>query len=155
MMRVSTVAVMKKMASDNFKLKDVRFNDFEAIDYEEVVKTVSKTDLSDFEAQLEVWANLTLSYQGEPPDSYRVLNGMIQDWVEENEDDIKKIVNPKLIPYLKEQFKEIDTSDLQDDFDDYIWEDQVDYMPEVDEDKKEIRFTVELVLDIDESEEDE
>ena len=35
-----------------------------------------------------------------------------------------------------------------EDFDDYIWEDQVDYHPCLDEEKKEIGFTVELVLNV-------
>jgi hypothetical protein len=77
---------------------------------------------------------------------------MLQDWVDDHDEDLKKIINPKLIPFLKEHYKDVDVSDLKEDFDDYIWEDQVDYMPEIDEDKKEIRFVVELVLEVEESE---
>ena len=60
-----------------------------------------------------------------------------------------------IIPFLKEHYKNVDVSDLKQDFDDYIWEDQVDYMPEIDEDKKEIKFSVDMVLEVEEKESDE
>jgi len=152
MMKVSVVAAMKQKAAENFKLKDVSFIDFESIDMEEMSKVITEADLQEFSATVEVSANLLITYEGVPPDSYRVLNSMLQDWVDDHDEDLKKIINPKLIPFLKEHYKDVDVSDLKEDFDDYIWEDQVDYMPEIDEDKKEIRFMVELVLEVEESE---
>ena len=155
-MKTSAVELMKKLASTKLKLKDVEFVDFESIDLsEEGETTVGDDDDQEYSAQIDVDANLKLSYEGELPDSYRVLNGMIQDWVDEHDADLKKIINPKLIPYLKEHFKNIDVSDLKEDFDDYIWEDQVDYYPEVDDDKKTIKFMLEMVLDVDEDEPDD
>lgn len=152
-MRTSAVEYMKKLASSKLKLKDVEFIDFESIDLsEEGETTVGDNDNQSYEAQIDVEANLRLKYEGELPDSYRVLNGMIQDWVDEHESDLKKMINPKLISFLKDHYKNIDVSDLQEDFDDYIWEDQVDYLPEVDEEKKEIVFMLEMVLDLDEEE---
>lgn len=155
MMRVSAVAVMKKLAEKNFKLGEVRFKDFEKIDVEETSMEKAGEGLEDYGADIEVWANMVVGYEGDPPESYRVLNGMIQDWVDDHDDDLKKIINPKLISFLKDQFKDIDTSDLNEAFDDYVWEDQVDYMPEIDEDKKEIEFTLEMVLEVDQTDEDE
>jgi hypothetical protein len=154
-MKTSVVAAMKENAAKNLKLKDVSFVDFDSIDLEEYDASISEADLQDFSASAEVSANLKITYEGELPDSYRVLNSMLQDWVDDHDEDLKKVINPKLIPFLKEHYKDADVSDLKEDFDDYIWEDQVDYMPEIDEDKKEIKFVVDLVLEVEEKESDE
>jgi hypothetical protein len=152
-MRASAVDFMAKKAAENFKLNEVSFVGFEKVDIDEQ-NSVENND-EDFSADIEVWANLSIEYAGNPPDSYRVLNRMLQDWVDDHDGDIKKLVNPKLIDFLKENYENLDVSDLNQDFDDYIWEDQVDYMPDIDEDKKKIQFTVELVLEIEEQEDDE
>lgn len=151
-MRASVVEYMAKKASENFKLKDASFLGFENIKIDEE-NAVENND-EEFSADIEVWANISLKYDGEPPESYRVLNRMIQDWVDDNEDDLKKMINPKLSDFLKENYDDLDISDLDQDFDDYIWEDQVDYMPEIDEDQNKIEITVELVLEIEEKDED-
>lgn len=153
-MKTSVVAAMKEKAAKNLKLKDVSFVDFEAIDIEEMGATITGSDLEEFSSTVEVSANLKIGYEGDLPDSYRVLNSMLQDWVDDHDEDLKKIINPKLIPFLKEHYKNVDVSDLKQDFDDYIWEDQVDYTPEIDEDKKEVKFSVDLVLEVEEKEED-
>lgn len=149
-MRASVVEYMAKRASENFKLKDASFLGFENIKIDEE-NAVENND-EEFSADIDVWANISLKYDGETPDSYRVLNRMIQDWVDDHEDELKKMINPKLSDFLKENYKDLDISDLDQDFDDYIWEDQVDYMPEIDKDKKKIDITVELVLEIEEDE---
>ncbi len=151
-MRASVVEFMAKKASENFKLKEAKFTGFDNIEIEEE-NTVDNND-EEFSASLEVWANMEITYEGDPPDSYRVLNRMLQDWVDDNEKQLKGMINPKLSAFLKEKYDGLDISDLDQDFDDYIWEDQVDYMPEIDEDKKKIEFVVELVLEIEEDEED-
>jgi hypothetical protein len=153
-MKTSVVAAMKQRAAENFKLKDVSFVDFDSIDIDEL-STVDPKNVADFSASVEVSANLCLTYDGTPPESYRVLNSMIQDWVEDHDADLKKIINPKLLPFIKERYKDIDASDLSEDFDDYVWEDQVDYMPELDEESKTIKFMVELVLEVEETESDD
>lgn len=148
MLRMSTVQTMKVLASSNFKLKDVSFEGFESIEETRIEERHNSEE--DMFAQLDVWANMKISYEGNLPDSYRVLNAAIMDWVEEHDEELKKVINPKLIPFIKGRYPDVDISDLREDFDDYIWEDQVDYMPEVDEDTKTIKFSIELVLDIDE-----
>lgn len=153
MLRLSAVQAMKAAASRNFRLKDVEFLGFESID-ETTVQSVTDGD-EDMYAQVDVWAKMRISFEGAVPESYRVLNAAIMDWVEEHEGDLKGEINPKLIPYLKKTYSDIDVSDLDEDFDDYIWEDQVDYMPDVDEEKGAIDFELELVLDIDEPEDEE
>lgn len=151
-MKAIAVEYMAKKAAENFKLKDITFNGFDAINVEEEKKLLDNN--SDFSAGIDIWAELSIKYEGIPPESYRILNKMIQDWVDDNEKDIKKIINPKLAPFLKERYDSIDLTDLNEDFDDYIWEDQVDYMPEVDEKSKKITFVIELVLEIEDDEED-
>jgi hypothetical protein len=153
-MKTSVVAAMKEFASKNLKLKDVSFVDFDSIDLEEMDASITEADLQEFSASVEVSANLKITYDGVLPESYRILNSMLQDWVDDHDEELKKVINPKLIPFLKEHYKDVDVSDLKEDFDDYIWEDQVDYMPEIDEDKKEIKFVVDLVLEVEEQEED-
>lgn len=148
-MKYSAVSYMKKVASKNFKLSDLEFSGFDKVGFEEKIEIAPEEEYS---ADIELWADLSLKYEGTPPDSYRVLNGMIQDWVDDNEDEIKKLVNPNLITFLKEQYKEIDLSELDENFDDFIWEDQVDYMVQVDEKSGRVKFTVELVLEVEEEE---
>jgi len=150
MLRMSTVQAMRVLAASSFKLTDVKFEGFESV--EETQASVVD-DQDELFAQLDIWANMVIGYEGTPPESYRVLNAAIMDWVEEHDGDLKKVINPKLVPFIKEKYQDVDVSDLKEDFDDYIWEDQVDYMPEVDEDAKAIRFSLELVLDIEDEEE--
>jgi hypothetical protein len=152
-MKFSVVAAMKLKAADNFKLKDVSFVDFEAIDIDEVVQSDPKVD--SFEAEVDILANMRLSYDGVPPESYRVLNGMIQDWVEDHKEAVRKAINPKLFSFLKEKYPNADLSDLHEDFDDYIWDEQVDYTPDVNEKEKVIDFTLEIVLDVEDVDDDE
>ena len=150
-MKLSAVQAMKALSDANFKLtSDAVFEGFEGISATSVdeISEESQEEYEDLVDQLELWAVISIKYEGVPPESYRVLNSMLMDWIDDNETTLKKLVNPKLIPYLKQQYPDIDVSDLQDDFDDYIWEDQVDYMPDIDEEEKTITFTVELVLDI-------
>jgi len=153
MSSLSTLQLMKKIAAENFKVKDLKFLEFDTIKATEFSNLfVSRIDgeQKDYDEthQLDVWVDMSLNYEGVPPQSYRTLNAMIMDYVDENEEKIKKEVNPKLKDFLNEVYPEIDTEDLDKDFDDYIWEDQVDYMPEIDESNNEIKFSVELVLDI-------
>jgi hypothetical protein len=152
-MRASIVDFMAKKASENFKLKEASFVGFENIDIEE--ENVIENNDEEFSANIEVWADIHISYEGTPPDSYRVLNRILQDWVDDHDGDLKKMINPRLSSFLKEKYANLDISDLNQDFDDYIWEDQVDYMPDIDEDKKVIKFTVELVLEIEEEDNEE
>ena len=156
-MRTTDIQVFKKIASQNFKLKDVEFESFTDIGKTDLVHKVENKDTGEsstlFDADMfEIVADLKIKYEGNPPESYRVLNAMIMDWVDDNENDLKKIINPQLKSFLEKEYPEIDASDLEEDFDDYIWEDQVDYHPSIDGDNT-IRFTLELVLSVEEEDE--
>ena len=156
-MRTTEISAFKKIASKNFKLTDVEFLGFTDIGKADITHTVT-VDKGDsgqhntiFDADMfEIVADLKIKYEGNPPESYRVLNSMIMDWVDDNENDLKKSINPEIKLFLEKEYPEIDTTDLDEDFDDYIWEDQVDYHPSIEEDKEEIYFTLELVLSVEE-----
>jgi len=161
MLRTTAVQSMKLLASKNFELGEVVFKGFDSVEEYESEGTINITR-DNFDQQIEheynqldIWAELSISYSGDCPDSYRVINSMIMDWVDDNEDKIKEIVNPELKKFLNDKYPDIDDSDLDTDFDDYIWEDQVDYTPEVDIENKKIDFSVELVLEIADENEDE
>lgn len=158
-MRLSAIEAMKIQASKTFRFTSPEFSGFEDITTSELEQVIQLTDRipeADVDPeQIDFWANVSLGYEGDPPESYRVLNHMIMDWVDDNEKSLKKMLNPELIPFLKDRYQEIDVSDLHEDFDDYIWEDQVDYYPEIDEDKKRINFVIELVLDVEPEEVDD
>lgn len=149
-MKTTLVEIMAKKAADNFKIGKASFVRFEKIDIDEQKIQIDSDE--DFSADIEVWALVSLDYTGTPPNGYRVLNRIIQDWVDDHESELKKIINPKLSSFLKENYQDIDISDLNEDFDDYIWEDQVDYLPDVKEKENKIEVTIELVLDIEDDE---
>lgn len=161
MMRVSAIQMAKRMASQNFRLNDMRFEGFEDIGETALTHSISierRGQLSEFEdefRQLDIWAHMSLAYEGEVPQSYRVLNSIVLDIVDERENEIKKEINPKLKDFLKERFPDIDTEDLDEDFDDYIWEDQVDYYPGIDVEDDRLHFMIELVLEIDDDEDED
>jgi len=144
----------------SFKLRDPRFEGFEDIGQTALSHKINVRrdgELSEYEDEynvLDIWAHMSLAYEGEPPESYRVLNSMILDWVEENENKIKEEINPKLKPFLEENLPNLDISDLEEDFDDYIWEEQVDYMPGIDDEDGRLHFFIELVLEIDDEPEE-
>jgi hypothetical protein len=159
MLRVSAIEAAKIVNAANFILgNDIKFEDFIDVGETSLSHTINvrkNGEMTEYEQefnQLDIWAHLSLSFEGEAPDSYRVLNSIIIDWVDEHEAELKKIINPKLIPFLKDKFVDLDVSDLKEDFDDYLWEDQIDYMPGIDEEDGRLHFSIELVLDIDDDE---
>jgi hypothetical protein len=162
MLRVSAVEAAKVINSSNFVLKDdAKFEGFDDVGEISMSRTVNvrgQGEQSEYEQefnQLDICAHISIGFTGEPPSSYRIFNSILVDWIDENEAKLKSIINPKLIPFLKEKFKNLDVSDLKEDFDDYIWEDQVDYLPGIDEEDGRLHFIIELVLDIADDEKDE
>jgi len=155
MLRMSAIEAAKMVCAASFVLgADPRFEGFDDIGEMMLSNMTSLRDsgeLSEYEQeymQLDISAHLSIGYTGELPDSYRVLNSIVLDWIEEHQEDLKNLVNPNLIPFLKDKFKDLDVSDLKEDFDEYIFEDQVDYNVCIDEEEGRLHFCVELVLDI-------
>lgn len=161
MIRTSAIQAVKHIAAQNFKLKDLKFENFEDVGQTFLTQSITikrDSQLSEYEdefKQLDIWVHMSMSYEGEVPESYRVLNAMVLDVVEEKEKEIKKEINPKLKDFLRYKFPGIDIEDLDEDFDDYIWEDQVDYYPGIDPDDDRLHFMIELVLEIDDDENEE
>lgn len=130
-------------ASKSFKLND----DFEFIEFVDVEaeddKIVRQEPVPD---QVEIWAAIKTSFTGKVPSTYKSLNLIIWDWVEKNEDKLNEVITNELKRHFEEKYPETDTEDLNGE-DSVIWEDQLDYMPRIDADRKEIIIEVELVMD--------
>jgi len=152
-MKYTAVQLMKRMAAEHFKLGNLQFDGFDKIDTTEVTDSTEYGE--ELQAQLDIWADFRLTYTGTPPESYRVLNSMVMDYVDEHEEEFKAAINPQIVAFVKSQYQDVDLSEVDDKVDDFIWEDQVDYMIEIDEDNNEILFTLELVMDVEETEPEE
>lgn len=135
-------------AAKKFKLKD----DFKFLALDDLsLEELGEDETPDY---LEIWAAVRIFYDGEIPDSYKSLNLIIGDWVEEHEDELTEVIHEELKSYVKEKYPSA-AHDL-DMEDSSIWLDQLDYMPRVmQEDKKSLDIEIELVLEIEEDEEDE
>ena len=161
MMRMSAIEAAKQVTSKKFAVRNMTFEGFEDVGESSLQHTITvrrNGQLSEYEDefnQLDIWAHMSMAYSGEPPESYRVLNSMVLDIVDEYEQEIKKEVNVALKDFLQERFPGIDLSDLDEDFDDYIWEDQVDYFPGIDPEDNRLHFMIELVLQVDDDESEE
>lgn len=159
MLRVSSIQAAGIIASRNFSFEDLKFEGFEDISetsFRHELSVQKEDTLESYEdefKQLDIWAHMSVAFKGEPPESYRVLNSIVLDYVDDKESEIKKEINPKLKKFLSDQFLEIDVEDLDEIEDDYIWEDQVDYFPGVDPEDNRLHFFIELVLELDDDEE--
>lgn len=131
-------------AKTKFKIKD----DFEFVEFDDITSE-GITEVSPVPDQVEIWAAIKINYDGDIPDSYKVLNLMIGDWVEENVEELTKAIHSALAKHFEEHYPNSDTSDLtNDDGDSAIWLDQLDFMPRIDDDSnKSIIIEVELVMD--------
>lgn len=128
-------------AKQKFKIKD----DFKFIEFDDISRE-GITETSPVPDQVEIWAAVEIYFEGEAPESYKVLNLMIGDWVTENEERLTKVIHDRLREYFNEYYPNSDPSSLQDEGS-AIWLDQLDYMPRIDEDTNEIIIEIELVMD--------
>lgn len=127
--------------------KELKFSDdFEFIEFEDVEADTEQAENSPVPDQVEIWAIVKLTYTGKIPTTYKALNLVIWDWVEKHEDELNKTIIEELKKHFEEKYPESDTEDL-DNGDSVIWEDQLDYMPRINPDNKEIIIEVELVMD--------
>ena len=124
-------------AKKSFCIKSAKFKEIEDLSKE-----------TESEDHVEIWTEFELKYAGELPESYRTLNAIIGDWVEENVDDLTKKLHPPLIKFLKKEYPESDLVDIEEGFEESpIWTDQADYMPRGKEGEKKISIEVDLVLE--------
>jgi hypothetical protein len=135
-------------ASKKFIIGDTfEFVEFDEISADEITETEPELDA------IEIWAAVKVPYKGELPESYKVLNLMIGDWVTKNEKALTKTIHEKLAEHFKANYPESDASELNTMEDSVIWLDQLDYMPRMDEEKKELTVEIELVVETEEIEE--
>jgi len=133
--------IRKVNAAQNFRLKDnFEFIAFDDISGEHIEET------NEIPETLEIWAAVKVPYEGEVPESYKVLNLIIGDWVEANLEKITPVIHAELKEHFQKNYAESDISGLEETEDTAVWLDQLDYMPEIDQEKKFILIEIELVL---------
>lgn len=126
-------------AKKKFKIKD----GFEFIEFDDVSKEVARPEGA-IPDTFEVWAAIKLDYEGQIPDSYRTLNMAIWDWVDDHKKELADVIHDQLRKHLEDYYPQA-ISDLNGE-ETAIWEDQLDYMPRIDEDRDTIIIEVELVM---------
>ena len=96
---------------------------------------------------LEVYAKIRIPWSGDPPESNRILNILIADWVDKNLNQLTKVIHENLKGHITEKHPGAEHEGLDQTEDTAVWTDQSEYMPDVDEDKKTMDVELELVLD--------
>jgi len=136
-------------AQKNFKIKD----DFNIEGFDDLTEELNDPD------HVEIWAEVEIGFEGQMPESYRVLNAIIGDWVEANVEKLTKAIHPKLVEHFKTFYPETDISAIDEEFeimeDSPIWLDQLDYMPKSKEGSKKMTIEIELVLESEPFEEED
>jgi len=128
-------------AAQNFIIKD----NFEFIEFEDV----TLQDIVEHQAvpeSIELWGVVKVYYDGQIPESYKVLNLMIGDWVEKNTEKLTELLHKELKAHFQEHYPESDISELDQIDDSAIWGDQLDYMPVVNPNDQTMTIEIELVL---------
>jgi hypothetical protein len=128
-------------SSQNFKIHD----DFKFMNFEDMTFENMDADVA-LPTSMEIFAEMIISYDGEPPESYKALNLMIGDWVETHVDALSTVIHEKLKEHVDKNYPDSDKTDLDDEENTALWMDQLDYMPQIDQDKNEITIEIELVL---------
>ena len=139
-MLIDYVKIIK--AKQNLKIKD----DFEFLGFDDITPELM-TDENTFPDQIEIFAAVKISFEGKLPDSYKTINLLIGDWVEDHTKELTKVVHERLKGHFKELYTNSDLSDMNGTEETSIWEDQLEYMPRIDEEKKTAIIEIELVLD--------
>jgi hypothetical protein len=132
--------VRKINAEQNFHISDK----FEFIELSDAAAE-GISGLSTVPDILDIISVMKLHYEGQVPESYKVLNLIIGDWVEQHLDELTEIIHEKLKGHFNEYYPNSDISDL-DEEDTAIWTDQLDYLPSIEPNDKSILIDIELVL---------
>ena len=126
-------------AAKNLKLGDT----FEFVKFDDISKEIEQDGP---EETIEIWASVKVPFTGKIPESYKILNLVIGDWVSDHGEELTKVLHDKLVGHFKEHYPDSDTSELGGGEETSIWMDQLDYMPRVEEDKNEMTIEIDLVL---------
>jgi hypothetical protein len=127
-------------ALKNFKLADkFEFEEFDDITPEGLTETEPVPE------HIEIWAAIQVPFEGTLPESYKVLNLIIGDWVGQHEKELTTLIHGKLKEHFKANYPNSDTSEMDEDS--AIWTDQLDFMPRINEKEKNMIVEIELVLE--------
>jgi hypothetical protein len=129
-------------AKQNFKIKDkFEFHSFDDITPEII------TEETPVPEQIEIFASVKIFYEGTLPDSYKTINLLISDWVTDHTKELTDVVHAHLKGHFQTLYPQSDTSEFDGSEETAIWEDQLEYMPRIDEKEKSIIIEIELVLE--------
>ena len=133
---------MRKInAAQNFDLKD----NFEFIAFDDI-SAEHIAEHNEVPECLEIWAAVKIHFEGDVPESYKVLNLMIGDWVESNVPRLTPVIHQALKEHFEKNYPDSDIGELDQIEDSAIWLDQLDFMPEIDPENKTMLVEIELVL---------
>lgn len=139
--------VRKINAEQKFRIKD----EFEFVEFSDEA-TSGRSGLESDESELDIIAVIKIKFDGEPPESYKVLNLIIGDWVEQHIDNLTPVIHNKLKDHFNKFYPGSDINDL-DEEDTAIWTDQLDYLPSIETVDNSMLIDIELVLDCESIEE--
>ncbi len=141
----SAAEIAKEVSTADLKL-------YGPLQVDEVHDAGSK-DLNNGEVDTEdmvIMAEVSIAYSGNPPESNRVLNAVVLDWVSANAAAVEEEIRGPVLDYLEKDYPEMDSSDFEGEDAVLVWPDQVDYLASVDEKAKRIHFSIEINPEIEE-----
>ena len=127
-------------AEQNFRISD----QFEFIELSDSAAE-GISELSTVPDVLDIISVIKVHCEGQPPESYKVLNLMIGDWVEQHLDELTEVIHEKLKGHFNEYYPNSNISDL-DEEDTAIWTDQLDFLPTMEPNDKSMLIDIELIL---------
>lgn len=128
-------------AAQNFKIAPTaEFVEFTDLTHEEVSQHNVTPDL------IEIFARMKVTFEGTPPESNKVLNLMIGDWVEAHTAPLTEQLHNQLKKHFNDNYPGSDFTELDQVEDTAIWADQLDFMPEIEEGTNTMHIDIELVL---------
>jgi hypothetical protein len=105
------------------------------------------------EEDFVVYVQVAIPYTGTIPENHRVLNALMSDYISSRAKNLEVMLNKPVLTFLSNEYKGVaDFSDLLQGMEDYLWEDQVDYVPLVDAPNKKVYVTLELMLSMEQTE---
>ena len=140
-LKMKTIDFVRQFhAKQTFTIKDnFEFVEFDDLSHEDI------TPDSPIPDQVEIWAGVKVYFEGVEPESYKALNLLIGDWVEDHEEKLNAVMVDELHKHFQEKYPASDHSEIGEDS--VIWTDQLDYMPRIDPKDKSMVIELELVLD--------
>jgi len=135
-------------AKKSFIIKDnFEFHSFDDITPEILTEDAPVPD------HIEIFAAVKIFYDGTLPESYKTINLLISDWVVDHTKELTKVIHGHLKGHFNKLYPDSDLSAMDGTEETSIWEDQLEYMPRINEEEKNIVIEIELVLEAEPQEE--